>query len=188
MGEVKQPFNKKGSFIKSNIQIKTSSIHRYGVFATKDFHPEDIVEECPVIIFPRVEEGYYDEINNRVFDWDDKHNAFALGYGSIYNHSDNFNARYCVDYDNGIIEFIADKPISIGEEVLVDYGGKYWFMEREMKIVKSDDHERENTNGLYKVFGLIIILFILAKIFPIQELSNNISLDFLSKPDPVSVI
>ena len=47
--------------------------------------------------------------------------AIALGYGSLYNHSDDANAEYTKDAQSNTIAFTARRDISPGEEVTVTY-------------------------------------------------------------------
>ena len=49
--------------------------------------------------------------------------VFALGYGSIYNHSYSPNARYVKHFDRRTIDFIALWDIAAGEEIPTNYNG-----------------------------------------------------------------
>ncbi|MBU0745048.1 MAG: hypothetical protein KKE11_06770 [Gammaproteobacteria bacterium] len=172
MEELKQAPYKKGCFVKSNIEVRSSSICPGGVFATKDFFPNEVIEESPVIIFKPLSIESQEEILKKSFFWDDKSQAIALGYGSFYNRTHDFNATFSIDYDEKIVKFIAAKPIFAGAEILVNHDGKV-----------SDDvdgeelvfQEQENRRGLIKVFGLFFALFVLSRIFP-----DPFSLDTMS--------
>ena len=48
--------------------------------------------------------------------------ALALGYGSLYNHSYNPNARYD-DVGRQIKEYSALRDIQRGEEITINYNG-----------------------------------------------------------------
>ncbi len=48
--------------------------------------------------------------------------AFVLGFGMIYNHSENPNINYEFDYDSVLYRYIANKNIKKGEELLISYG------------------------------------------------------------------
>ncbi|MFM2010791.1 MAG: hypothetical protein RLZZ479_1182, partial [Bacteroidota bacterium] len=52
--------------------------------------------------------------------------AIPLGYGGIYNHSDNNNCQFMNDMDNGLLYIITLKNINAGEQLLVNYGND-WF-------------------------------------------------------------
>jgi len=47
--------------------------------------------------------------------------AIALGYGSLYNHSDEPNASYHRNRSRNAIDFIATKFIAAGEEITISY-------------------------------------------------------------------
>lgn len=59
-----------------------------GLIATDKILKGQITEQCPAIIYLKnpeiIEETIFDHY---VFDWDENHEAMALGYGSLCNHS-----------------------------------------------------------------------------------------------------
>jgi SET domain-containing protein len=57
------------------------------------------------------------------FEWGDdcQQAAIALGYGSLYNHSYNPNARYVFRESEECLEFIALRDIEPGEEITINY-------------------------------------------------------------------
>jgi tRNA-specific adenosine deaminase 3 len=58
-------------------------------------------------------------------DWDKQ--VLAWGYGSLYNHSDNYNAVWNSNTQNETFKFTAVKDIQPDEEIFVYYGGvTYW--------------------------------------------------------------
>ena len=132
MEEHNHTLYKKERFERDNIEIRLSPIQGYGVFATKDFSPKEVIEECPVIIFQRLDLDYRESISNRLFFWDDANSAIVLGCGSMYNHAKDYNATFSVDRDNQRMIFIATKHIATGSEILVNYGDD-WFSSRNNK-------------------------------------------------------
>ena len=58
------------------------------------------------------------------FEWTDDECAIALGYGSLYNHSWQPNARYDHDHDAGVVTYTAVHPIEAGEEISINYSGE----------------------------------------------------------------
>jgi hypothetical protein len=64
------------------------------------------------------------ELNNYWFEFRENKRAFALGYGSLYNHSYEPNAAYDLTTD-GLIIITAIKPIKKGEEIFVNYNGNH---------------------------------------------------------------
>ena len=63
-----------------------------------------------------------------VFFWDHHEAAIALGYGSIYNHSNDPNAKWCPSFafvsnrkKPDRIEFVTLKDIEAGEQIFTHY-------------------------------------------------------------------
>ena len=112
-----------------------SGKHRYGMFCTEDIHSGSVIEICPIIVIPgeqarEIVRGYV--LYEYYFEWRKNSIAIALGYGSLYNHSDHPNAVFEPDYKNQHIIFKALKEIPAGQEILVDYHAgnpdeKVWF-------------------------------------------------------------
>jgi len=96
-----------------------------GVFATQDYHADDIIEDCHIIALSELDKNKIDEthIYNYYYSWGDNEAAIALGNGSLYNHSYTPNAKYVKLYNKKIIRFIAIKNIHAGEEIRTNYNG-----------------------------------------------------------------
>lgn len=91
------------------------------VFA-KTFIPKGTVfEHVPLLI---VDVDTIDEsmLMDYVYAWTDDTVALALGYGSLYNHSFEPNARY-EDESNRTKAYIALRDIEKDEEVTINYNG-----------------------------------------------------------------
>lgn len=101
---------------------KSPTLAIRGLIATEKILNGQIIERCPAIIFPKnpdiIEQTIFDHY---VFDWDDSHEALALGYGSLCNHSYERNVEVDFDYENKLIIFSALRDIKIGEELLINY-------------------------------------------------------------------
>lgn len=118
-----------------NIEFKKSKLHGIGIFATTDIKISEIIEICPIIILNDDDTKKIDKTHlyNYYFSWNHKGSAISLGYGSIYNHSYEPNAKYEKDSLNNLIIFRAIKKIKKGDEILVNYNGdpnnkeKVWF-------------------------------------------------------------
>jgi SET domain-containing protein len=159
---------KKTPFETANIEIKQSPIHRYGVFATKDFTPKEIIEVCPVIVFNKLKLKHRDALVERVFWWDDTSNAIALGYGSMYNHSSKEpNAIYAIDRPNQILRFIADKNIAVGSEILIDYGEVWDTYLTPQNNTPLNVAPKNDSVGSSKLIILFLLLLILSRMFPL---------------------
>jgi SET domain-containing protein len=96
-----------------------------GLLATRDLQVGECIEECPLLFFPvdQQEAVHSTVFANYYFLWDDDRHAFALGYGSLYNHSYHANVRYQRDFERQVIRFMVAKPICAGDEVTVNYNG-----------------------------------------------------------------
>jgi uncharacterized protein len=93
-----------------------------GVFAQHLIHSGQLIERAPVIVVPA---GQWEAMDRTVlfdyfFAWGE-HSAIALGYGSLYNHSYQPNARFVKHLTEQVIEFYALREIQPGEEILVNY-------------------------------------------------------------------
>lgn len=96
-----------------------------GVFASVAIKKGEVIERCPVIEIPEHDElsvnqsmlvtymYYLGKRKERLM--------IALGFGSIYNHTDTPNAAYNAKYKEKIIDFIAIKEIKKNQEITVNY-------------------------------------------------------------------
>lgn len=115
------------SIQQSAIYFATSERHGKGVFAARPIGEGEIIEICPVLLFPKKELPLIDQtfLYDYYFDWgdDDAWYALCLGYGSLYNHDYAPNAEYTMDFEAETIDFHALRPIEAGEEITVSYNG-----------------------------------------------------------------
>lgn len=119
------------------IFVASSDVHGQGVFAAREIEAGEVIEVCPIILFPVSQLEYVRKtvLDDYYFDWGDKGEwyAFCLGYGSLYNHSYEPNAEYGMDFEAQTIDFYCIKNISAGEEIFINYNGdadnrtKVWF-------------------------------------------------------------
>lgn len=108
-----------------------------GVFAKVAFAEGDVIESCPVIPIPEEEVDPVGRtvLGNYFFKWGGTgdEGAVALGFGSLYNHTNDPNAMYVRKYERLTIDFVALRAIAPGEEITVSYHGgfgqktKTWF-------------------------------------------------------------
>ncbi|MBX7224769.1 MAG: SET domain-containing protein [Chitinophagales bacterium] len=96
-----------------------------GVFCSEDIDVGTLIEICPVIVLPEKDRILIDQsdLYNYYFLWGDEHKetAIALGFGSVYNHSYQPNARYETYYEEQVIHFIAHKFIPADTEITINY-------------------------------------------------------------------
>lgn len=121
----------------SPIFTAPSDVHGQGVFAAQDIEEGQVIEVCPIILFPKSQLEYIRKtvLDDYYFDWGEEGEwfAFCLGYGSLYNHSYEPNAEYGMDFEAQTIDFYCIKDIRAGEEIFINYNGdadnrsKVWF-------------------------------------------------------------
>ncbi len=106
------------------IEVKNIKGKGRGVFARKLIPEGTIFERVPLLVIPAkeiLECNHGTLLLGYVFEYK-KQVALALGYGSLYNHSYNPNARYD-DAGRQIKEFSALRDIYPGEEITINYNG-----------------------------------------------------------------
>lgn len=106
-----------------------------GVFAARAFAEGETVEIAPVVTFVDDSDRLPIELRRVIFNWGHLtgrpgSQALALGYASMYNHSNPANMRYQADLANAALHFIAARSIAAGDELTVNYnahgGGAEW--------------------------------------------------------------
>lgn len=110
------------------IKFKDTGKRGRGVFAEKNFKKGDILEKAPVIKLTPKERKICEKtiLNFYIYPWKSLHDASViLGYGSVYNHSDDANAKWVPLYKSRVMKYVALKDIKKGEEITVNYNGPY---------------------------------------------------------------
>ncbi len=96
-----------------------------GVFARIPIQKGERIEVCPVIQIPESDTSNLGEsmlvTYFYYFGKKKERSLVALGYGSIYNHTNTPNALYKEKFKNEVIEFWATKNIEKDEEITVNY-------------------------------------------------------------------
>ena len=111
------------------IRVGESSIHKRGIFATRDIKIGEIVEKVPLLKFSLKDINKPSKMFDYLLQDPASENAmFMLGYGSLYNDSSNkINARWeNYNKDNDYLDIVAIKDIAKGDEIYVSYGEEYW--------------------------------------------------------------
>jgi len=110
-----------------SIYVAISTIHGRGVFAQRAIKIGSIIEECPIIKMKLREMTVRKHmlLNYYAFmiDEQNEYTGIALGYGSLYNHSNNCNAFYYFNKEKELMIFEAIHPISKDEEITINYLG-----------------------------------------------------------------
>jgi uncharacterized protein len=99
------------------------TLHIRGILASRDIKKGEIIERCPLILYPIHQDSSLDRtvLGKYYFEWTKGYSCIVLGYGSLMNHSYTPNAKYTHDYKQKVIVFRAIKNIKKGEEVFVNY-------------------------------------------------------------------
>lgn len=106
------------------VEIKISPGKGRGVFATQFIEIGETIEICPVLELPTIPDIDDFLLSDYRFMFGSKDNykyVLPLGYGCIYNHDDNNNAKWRDRYDINSIEFYSIRPIKPGEEICTRY-------------------------------------------------------------------
>jgi SET domain-containing protein len=108
------------------IEVRRVNGKGRGVFARRSIREGELIERVPVVVFRKhevIDIDAWTGLASYCFHWNNGTLALALGYGSLYNHSYEPNARYD-DRAGQIKEFIALRDIEPGEEITVNYNGE----------------------------------------------------------------
>ncbi|MCA8999225.1 MAG: SET domain-containing protein-lysine N-methyltransferase [Planctomycetaceae bacterium] len=103
------------------LEVRYTKEKGRAVFARCPIKKGTILEKVPCIIV-RWEDIEDSELAHYVYTWTEKTVAVALGYGSLYNHSFNPNARYD-DLRRQAKVYTAIRDIAAGEEITINYNG-----------------------------------------------------------------
>jgi hypothetical protein len=99
--------------------------HGRGVIAIAGIASGETIEVCPILELAEGEaSGLLDDY---IVSLEEGRAGVALllGYGSLYNHSDEPNAEYIVEADDAY-SFVALRDIEAGEQITISYGEEWW--------------------------------------------------------------
>ena len=141
-------------FLHSSLEVRQSLIEGRGVFSSEDIRAGDKIEEAHIISLDKSKWEDCDlELSRYVLPWVelredwqefcDEHGGIlpqhasrplvVLGFGMIYNHSDDNNIDYYVDKHQFLCLYKANRDIPAGTELTITYGKDYF---RNAKIQK----------------------------------------------------
>ena len=107
------------------LTIASSHNRGRGVFTTAPISANTTIEIAPVIVVDAQGREKLEQtlLYDYIFEWgaDIKMAAVALGYISIYNHSNEPNCCYDMDFEQETITITTLKDINIGEELFINY-------------------------------------------------------------------
>ncbi len=107
------------------LTIASSNNKGRGVFTTEPIPANTIIEIAPVIVMSANEREKLEQtlLYDYIFEWgaDSKKAAVALGYISIYNHSNHPNCSYDMDFEHQTISITTLQDIEVGVELFINY-------------------------------------------------------------------
>lgn len=107
------------------LTIASSANRGRGVFATESINAYTTIEIAPVIVVDAKGREKLEQtlLYDYIFEWgiDSKMAAVALGYVSIYNHSNAPNCSYEMDFEHQTISITTLRIIEKGEELFINY-------------------------------------------------------------------
>ena len=96
-----------------------------GVFTTEPILEGTTIEISPVLVVSPEDRIQLEKtlLYDYIFEWgeDQKSAVVALGYLSIYNHSNNPNCAYEMDFENQTIKIVTLQNIAVGAELFINY-------------------------------------------------------------------
>jgi uncharacterized protein len=129
-----------------------------GVVAQRAFRKGEVIESAPVLVIPEREWQAMENttLYNYGFAFGEgtQDMAIAFGFGSLYNHSYQPNARYIKRISERTLEYVAIRDIQCGEEITINYNGRpeaqdpLWF-----EVI--EDKKRPQTQALDPVIAKI---------------------------------
>jgi len=114
------------------ICVKNSPVHGLGIFATEKIIAGELIEECPILSLPMKFGETSSLFIDYRFNWPSgssqwEEQVVALGFASLYNHSESPNAYWFSNYEKRTFSFVSSRDIEPGEEIFVWYGDvNYW--------------------------------------------------------------
>ena len=95
--------------------------HGRGVIAAESIAEDDLIEICPILTLETGDASGLLEDYVVGLEGDAEGVVLMLGYGGLYNHSDDPNAAYWTEADDAY-SFVARRDIEAGEEITISYG------------------------------------------------------------------
>jgi SET domain-containing protein len=107
------------------LTIALSNNKGRGVFTTEAIAANTTIEIAPVIVVDAIGREKLEQtlLYDYIFEWgmDSKMAAVALGYISIYNHSNTPNCSYDMDFEHQTISITTLTAIHVGAELFINY-------------------------------------------------------------------
>lgn len=105
--------------------IRTIPEKGRGVFTSEAIPKGSLIEICPILVLPKEQLTliHQSALHDYYFLWGEALDmpAIALGYGSLYNHSEEPNAEWIADYSEDTMDVVACTDIPPGSEICIHY-------------------------------------------------------------------
>ena len=108
----------------------------HGIFTTRSIAADTTLEECPYLRINADEcagtlDDYVFNLETAEENGESDVYSLVLGWGSLFNHSEEHNTEYWHDTDRDLIVFYTIKKVTAGKQLFVNYG-KDWWASREL--------------------------------------------------------
>ena len=121
------------------IEVRRSPIHGWGVFAKERIPADVLIETAPGVLIPEeiLSMCYYLvmadgmpakdlQLDQYGIWWADGKVFIPLGWGGLYNHSEEPSAAFVENKENQTLGIRSLREIAPGEEITVHYGEHWW--------------------------------------------------------------
>jgi len=128
-----------------------------GLFASEPLLRGTLIHSAPCLLVTKAsyqEHAKHTVLEHYLFNTPNGDKLLALGYGSIFNHSDSPNVDYRIDKPNLTVNYYASKGVEKGEELFIYYGASLWFEDVNAKksaIEDTSSSEDEDGGFLFKI-------------------------------------
>jgi hypothetical protein len=118
---------KKESFNLGRVEYSKRPGGDYTIMGKTQFAKGEVVEICPVVLVGEIAKTI-EKVKDLIFELDKNKGQWGLvlGYGSLYRHSDKPNLDYAYNPKSRQMYFITNRPISMHQELTINYGSDYW--------------------------------------------------------------
>lgn len=117
-------------FVDPRLEVRWDEGFGHGVFAKESIPANAFVEVAPVVVFDQ-KEVFGGNLMNYCMAWAGKL-AVGLGWTMVYNHGDDNNCEFSVNYHDSLMGIMTMRDIEAGEQLTVNYGPT-WFSSRNLE-------------------------------------------------------
>ena len=100
-----------------------------GVMAAIDLAAHTLIETAPVIVMEAKDRQLLDQtlLHDYIFEWGETKTqcCMALGLVPMYNHSNESNCEYFMNYEDETIDVKTMQDVKAGEELTINYNGNW---------------------------------------------------------------